>query len=110
MVSSLLINIVIVFHCLVYLQVWDPLQVTQVKKVETMQRRAARFVKGDYSSCSSVSDMLKDLKCLTLQKRCYISRTCLFHKAVDKIIAADIPCYIMTPLQAIRMKSASIYQ
>ena len=79
--------------------VWDPHQANHIKKLEAIQRRAARFVKRDYDRHSSVSDMLQDLNWPTLQERRYIARSCLFHKAVNGNIAVNIPFYIMTPMQ-----------
>jgi hypothetical protein len=40
-----------------------------INKLEKCQRRAARFVNGDYSRESSVTSMLKELKWPTLQQR-----------------------------------------
>ena len=37
-------------------------QIIYIKKIEAIQRRAARFVRRDYDRHSSVSDMLKELK------------------------------------------------
>ena len=42
--------------------VWDPYTNTNIKKLEMVQRRAARFVKGDYDRTSSVTAMLDELK------------------------------------------------
>ena len=41
--------------------VWDPYTNTNIKKLEMVQRRAARFVKGDYDRTSSVTAMLDEL-------------------------------------------------
>ena len=41
--------------------VWDPHLVKDSKLLEDLQRRAARFVKGDFRSRSSVTSMLWDL-------------------------------------------------
>ena len=41
--------------------IWDPHHLTDIKKIENIQRRAARFVKGNYKQTSSVSAMLKQL-------------------------------------------------
>ncbi len=49
--------------------IWDPHTKRNMDKLEQVQRRAARFVNGDYSSYSSVSNMIKDLKWPSLQQR-----------------------------------------
>ena len=41
--------------------VWDPHTQVDVNKIEMVQRMAARWVLGDYSSYSSVTDMLEKL-------------------------------------------------
>ena len=41
--------------------VWDPHTTENIKKVEAVQRRAARFVTGDYRYTSSVTAMTESL-------------------------------------------------
>ena len=38
--------------------IWDPLHTSQIKKIEKVQRRAARFTCNRYHNTSSVTDML----------------------------------------------------
>ena len=64
--------------------VWDPCQANQIKKIEAVQRKAARFVKSNYDYQSSVNNTLKELGWPTLQQRRYVARTCLFHKEINK--------------------------
>ena len=45
---------------------WDPYQANHIKKIEAVQRRAARFVKSDYDNCSSVNNILVELGWPTL--------------------------------------------
>ena len=40
---------------------WDHHTQTNISKLEAVQRRAGRFVKGDYRTTSSVSEMISDL-------------------------------------------------
>ena len=49
--------------------VWGPHTQRNVNKLEMVQRRAARFVKGDFDRTSSVTSMLADLRWNTLQER-----------------------------------------
>ena len=49
--------------------VWNPHTQDDISKIEMVQRRAARWVLGDYSPYSSVSDMLEKLGWRTLQQR-----------------------------------------
>ena len=48
---------------------WDPHTQTNISKLKAVQRRAARLVKGDYCTTSSVSEMISDLGWETLQER-----------------------------------------
>ena len=49
--------------------IWDPHHQTDIKKLENIQRRAARFVKGNYKQTSSVSAMLLQLQWPSLEQR-----------------------------------------
>ena len=49
--------------------VWDPYKVTDIQKLEAVQRNASRFVKGDFKNTSIVSMMLNDLGWNTLESR-----------------------------------------
>ena len=42
--------------------IWDPTQTNQIKQLEKVQRRAARFTCHRYHNTSSVTNMLEDLK------------------------------------------------
>ena len=48
---------------------WDPYTQSSINKLEGVQRRAARFVTGDYRTTSSVSEMISNLGWETLQER-----------------------------------------
>ena len=49
--------------------VWDPHTTENIKKVEAVQRRAARFVTGEYRYTSSITAMAESLSWETLQQR-----------------------------------------
>lgn len=72
--------------------VWDPAGEGNQQlryQVEMVQRRAARFVTGDWRETSSVSDMVKKLGWETLEVRRQQSRLLFLHKYCHKIV--DIP-------------------
>ena len=50
--------------------VWDPHLAKDISELENIQRRSARFVKGDYHTTSSVTQMLQELGWQDLQSRC----------------------------------------
>ncbi|XP_071132773.1 uncharacterized protein [Mytilus edulis] len=70
--------------------VWDPYQENHIKQIEMVQRRSARFIKHP----GSVTSLLKELKLPSLEIRRKIKRLCLFHKALHKKIAINIPDYV----------------
>ena len=47
--------------------VWSPYTKENVNKSEKVQRRSARWVSNDYYTYSSVTDMLSNLGCLSLE-------------------------------------------
>ena len=78
--------------------IWDPYLAKHKDQLEAIQRRAARFVTGDFSRYSSVSAMMRDLNWLPLEERRKLARLALFYKitvgavgvpASDFLIAAD---------------------
>ncbi|KAL8612378.1 hypothetical protein ACOMHN_020133 [Nucella lapillus] len=69
--------------------VWNPHTANLTKKIEAVQRRAARYVTSDYNPTSSVTAMLKDLNCETLQSRRTKGQLNMFYKIVNNQI--DIP-------------------
>ena len=66
--------------------VWDPHHQTDKDKLEKIQRRAARFVMGDYKTTSSVSAMLNHLNWPLLEDR----RREIRQKMLQKIISEEV--------------------
>ena len=54
--------------------------------MERVQRRAARFVCGDYEWTSSVTDMLKDLSWSTLEERRESNQLIYLYKILHNIV------------------------
>ena len=61
---------------------WDPYLVGDCKQLERVQRRAARFVKRDYRSTTSVSSLISQLGWQTLFDRRRNSRLSLMYKSL----------------------------
>ena len=72
--------------------VWDPYQKYNSNKVERVQRRAARFVKGWYSRYSSVSDVLG---WTPLSQRRQEARLILFYTIINGL--AQVPFESVIP-------------
>ena len=69
--------------------VWNPHTEKDKKKIEMVQRRAARYVLNDYNTTSSVSAMLEELGWETLESRRQKLQLTLFFKIVNNLV--DIP-------------------
>ena len=78
-----LVRSVLEYSC----SVWDPHLEKDISRIEGIQRKAARFVKSDYSSYNSVTDMMTDLKWKPLQQRRREHRLTLLYKIINNLIA-----------------------
>ena len=77
--------------------VWNPHQKDQVRKVEMVQRRAARYATNRYRNTSSVGSMLDELGWETLENRRKKLQLTLIYKVVNDLV--DIPCHqYLTPM------------
>ena len=75
--------------------VWDPHTTTNINLIEAVQRRAARFVKGDYKTTSSTSKMIRELDWHTLQDRHFNAKLVMVYRIVNHLI--DIPSSFFHP-------------
>lgn len=57
---------------------WNPYALCDIDKIETVQRRAARFVYNDYSRCRHASLMIDALG--SLEHRTFVNQMCMFCK------------------------------
>ena len=67
--------------------VWDPFTSTNRDQIEMVQRRAARFVTGNYHRTSSVNAMLEKLKWETLEHRRKIAKVLMIYKIKRELVA-----------------------
>ena len=72
--------------------VWHPRQKYNSDKLEMVQRRAARFVKGRYGMFESVMQMLEQLTWIPLSKRRENSRLILFYKIINNLAVVPHSC------------------
>ena len=70
--------------------VWSPHLAKDIKLLERIQHRAARFVCRNYDWNNSVTDMLKNLKWDTLEQRRIDNSLFMLFKIVNKDISIDI--------------------
>lgn len=66
---------------------WDPHTATDTKKIEMVQRRAARYVLNRYHNTSHVSNMLDELDWPTLQDRRRNLRLTMLYKIRNNLVA-----------------------
>ena len=67
--------------------VWDPHTTESIKKVEAVQRRAARFVTGDYRTTGSVTAVVDSLSWETLQHRRQQTKAIMMFRIVHAMVA-----------------------
>ena len=65
-------------------QVWDTNNKNVIQKVESVQRKAARFILNDYNKDSSVSKMIKKLNLDSIELRCKIKKVKLMHSIASQ--------------------------
>lgn len=79
---------------------WDPHTQTNIKKIEHIQRQAARWVGKCYDRTpGTVTNLLNDLKWQSLEDRRRNSRLVLFYKAINNQAAIEIPELVSKSLE-----------
>ena len=68
---------------------WDPYTTDCVKELEAVQRRASRFIKGDYRTTSSTSQIIQDLGWQSLQQRRSDIKLAMVYRITHGLV--DIP-------------------
>ena len=66
--------------------VWSPYTKLDINKVERVQLQSAKFIMGDYLSCSSVSDMIETLNLQSLEHR-RSNAVSFSYKIINKLIS-----------------------
>jgi hypothetical protein len=89
--------------------VLDPFRQYQIDAVEMVQRRAARFVTGQYNRYQSVTSMLQELKWTSLQQRRQEQRLVNLYKCVNNINALQIPPYVVRPTRTTRGQNSNSF-
>ena len=87
--------------------VWDPTSQKHIDMLESVQRRAARFVLNRYQRTSSVSQMIKTLGWQSLQQRRKISRLSMLYKIINNISHCPLIKSKLVPLPTRSRRSHS---
>ena len=90
--------------------VWDPHLKCDVHEVEKIQRKAARFVTGQFSYRDSVTAMMVNLEWLPLQERRYQKRLTTFYKVYNHLSPISLPHYIIQSARSTRSHIHSLIQ
>ena len=80
--------------------IWSPYTQKNIQSVESVQRRAARFVTNNYSPYTSVTNMLKDLGWKPLSDRRNELRLLMFYKILHHLVDINVDT-LLTPLPPI---------
>ena len=88
--------------------VWDPHTQSNVNKLEMVQQRAARLVKGEYEKNSSVTSMLTDLHWNTLQKRRMQVKSAMLYWIVHNLVAIPATPFLI-PVRTSRGHSMKFF-
>ncbi|XP_072030509.1 LOW QUALITY PROTEIN: uncharacterized protein [Amphiura filiformis] len=73
---------------------WDPYKAGQIKKIEGVQRKAARFCMRNYKREASVTKMIAELGWETLEQRRESARLNMLHKIQDNLVGINKERYI----------------
>ncbi len=90
--------------------VWNPYTSTYIKKVEMVQRRAARYTLHRYHYTSSVGEMLQQLGWQTLQQRREQQSLCMMYKIHYGLVAFNKAQYLIPAQQTRRTTHGLAYQ
>ena len=74
--------------------VWDPYTDKDVKEVEKIQRRAARYVLNRNHQTSSVESMITQLQWTSLKERRRQARLYMMYKIQNNLVAVDKDRYV----------------
>ena len=89
--------------------VWDPIYQDHAKKLEAVQRRAARFTLGRYRRSSSVGEMLTSLEWPLLTQRRHDARLAMFYKIHYGLVASPMPLILKGHHEPTRNENTQAY-
>ena len=75
--------------------VWDPSTKENIDKLEQIQKRAARFITGEYSKLTRITPLVKSLNLETLEDRRTKSKVVIIHKAINSNLEIQHKDYLI---------------
>jgi hypothetical protein len=88
--------------------VWGPHCEKYINKIDMIQRRAARFVMGEYRRTHSVSDMLQSLNWSSLSSRRCTARLSIFYKIHNRLIPINFD-ETLSPMPLLSTRNSHIH-
>ena len=89
--------------------VWDPYTSGAVNRIESVQRRAARFTLSRYRRTSSVTAMLAELNWQSLAERRRVARLTMFYKIHYNLVAINMPLILKMHSCPTRTENTTAY-
>ena len=89
--------------------VWDPHTACAAKRIEAVQRRAARFTCNRYRRTSSVTQMMNTLEWQPLAERRRLARLVMFYKIHNNIVAISMPLQVKGLAAPTRTENSQAY-
>jgi len=89
--------------------VWDPHTTSAVKKIESVQRRAARITLNCYRRTSSVGAMITELNWQPLTEWRRIARLVMFYRIHYQLVAITMPLELKLLLMPTRTENTLAY-
>ncbi len=90
--------------------VWSPHTEAAISQIESIQRRAARWVKRDYQRTSSVTNMPSNLEWRQLDLRRIDQRLIMFYKITNCLITIPVSFYVTLNLRPSRVSHPLAYR
>ena len=84
--------------------IWDPHLKKDIKAIEAVQRRAARFVCGDFDRHSSVTEMHRSLGWQSFENRRREARRVMVFKVVHGLVVVPLEWHIEKSFSRTRAK------
>ena len=75
--------------------IWSPYTNININKLESVQRRAARYLMSDFNRYSSVREMLSILQWDSLKKRQDIQSLCVLYKILNGLTDVLLPGWMI---------------
>ena len=90
--------------------IWSPYTMSNINKIEAIQRRAARFVFKDFACFSSVTSMLCSLSWPTLRERRCSLKLLMLYKIVNQLVNISPASYLKRTTRLSRRQNCCYQQ